>query len=101
MAISVDETRKAARLARLALRDADLAALSSELSAILDSFAALTRVDTAGAAPMHHPVEVETPFRRDVPGDMLGADEALGGAPARAEGLFVVPPIIDDPEKTP
>ena len=101
MAISMDETRRAARLARLALRGDALAALSSELSAVLDHFAALRRVDTAGVAPTHHPVEVEPPFRRDVPGDMLHADEALGAAPARAEGLFAVPPIIDDPERTP
>jgi aspartyl-tRNA(Asn)/glutamyl-tRNA(Gln) amidotransferase subunit C len=97
MPIADEDARTAARLARLDLPEEDLRTYAAQLSAVLDCFGAMSRLDTAQVPPMHHPVEVETAFRRDVPGDSLKPAAALGGAPCAKVGLFVVPKIRPDP----
>lgn len=97
MPIADEDARTAARLARLEMTDEDLRTCTAQLSAILDCFAAMSRVDTAQVPPMHHPVEVETAFRKDVPGDSPAPAAATRGAPGAKDGMFTVPEIHPDP----
>ena len=97
MPIADEDARKAARLARLDLPEEELRTYTAQLSAVLDCFGAMSRLDTTHVPPMHHPVEVETAFRKDVPGDSLKPAAVLGGAPCVKDGMFVVPNIRPDP----
>lgn len=97
MPIDPDDVRSTARLARLALADGEIARLQEDLGAILDCFAIVGRVGAPGAAHAHRAVEVETPFRKDVPADPAPAGAALHGAPEAEDGMFTVPRVIGKP----
>ena len=86
-------------LARLHLDPSELARMQNELGAILEHFAALAQVDTTDVAPMTHAVPMDLRLRPDEPAPSLPASEALRGAPAKQDDMFVVPAIIPgDPE---
>jgi aspartyl-tRNA(Asn)/glutamyl-tRNA(Gln) amidotransferase subunit C len=96
MALSVEEVRRIAALARLRLLPPEEARIAGELSAILDYVRQLEELDVTGVEPMTHALAAgETPFRADevVPG--LSSDEALANAPARDGTCFQVPRIIE------
>ena len=56
MAISNGEVLHVARLARLALSDAELETLGGQLGQIIDYVKQLDRLDTAGVTPTSHAV---------------------------------------------
>jgi aspartyl-tRNA(Asn)/glutamyl-tRNA(Gln) amidotransferase subunit C len=97
MALSLDEVRRVARLARLRLTAEEEAALRGQLSAILDHVAQLAELDVSGVEPMTHATaagEVGAP-RPDVLQPGLTPEEALANAPAREGTCFKVPRIIE------
>jgi aspartyl-tRNA(Asn)/glutamyl-tRNA(Gln) amidotransferase subunit C len=96
MALSREEVRRIAALARLRLSSGEEERLAGELSAILDYVRQLEELDVSGVEPMTHALAAgETPFREDavVPG--LSPEEALANAPARSGTCFQVPRIIE------
>ena len=94
--IDPDLVRRVARLARLGLPPAELAAARSQLATILGHFQALQEVDSHGVEPLVHALEQ--------PGE--AAADAVAAHPdprgsllpltrfAR-EGFFVVPRVVD------
>jgi aspartyl-tRNA(Asn)/glutamyl-tRNA(Gln) amidotransferase subunit C len=95
MAITLDEARWIAHLARLELTDAELTTMSSQISAILDYVQQLQQVDTDGVEPMAHPLPIQNVFRTDDPAPSLTIDEALANAPKRIGPYFGVPAVFD------
>jgi aspartyl-tRNA(Asn)/glutamyl-tRNA(Gln) amidotransferase subunit C len=100
MALSLDEVRRIAVLARLRLSAEEEVAFGGQLSAILDHVAQLGELDVSGVEPMTHAVLAggagEVPALRDdelLPG--LTPGEALAAAPAREGTCFKVPRIIE------
>ncbi len=96
MALSTEEVRRIAALARLRLSPEEETRLAGELSAILDYVRQLEELDVSGVEPMTHALAAgETPFREDrvLPG--LSPEEALANAPARSGTCFQVPRIIE------
>jgi aspartyl-tRNA(Asn)/glutamyl-tRNA(Gln) amidotransferase subunit C len=96
MALSPDEVRRIAVLARLRLSPEEETRLAGELSAILDYVRQLEELDVSGVEPMTHALAAgETPFREDATLPCLRPEEALANAPARAGTCFQVPRIIE------
>jgi aspartyl-tRNA(Asn)/glutamyl-tRNA(Gln) amidotransferase subunit C len=93
-ALTRKEVEEIALLARLALEPHELAALQTELGAILEHFGALAAVDTTDVPPMTHAVPQDLRMRPDVSDPSLSVEDALRGAPKRDGDLFVVPAII-------
>ncbi|BDG03310.1 Asp-tRNA(Asn)/Glu-tRNA(Gln) amidotransferase subunit GatC [Anaeromyxobacter oryzae] len=97
MALSLEEVRRIATLARLRLTPDEEQRFAVQLSAILDHVEQLKALDVTGVEPMTHALAAgEIPALRDdvtVPG--LGPDEALAAAPAREGTAFKVPRIIE------
>lgn len=90
------EVQKVARLARLALSDAELQQSRERLTAVLDYVQLLNEVDTSGVEPLLHPVPLENIFREDRPTASLSPDAALANA-CRSDGrFFLVPQILAD-----
>jgi aspartyl-tRNA(Asn)/glutamyl-tRNA(Gln) amidotransferase subunit C len=98
MSLSPDEVRKVAKLARLALPEAELPAVADRLNRILGYIDQLQQVDTAGVEPMAHPLPLQNVFRDDEPAPSLTPDEALANAPKRAGNAFSVPAVFDTDE---
>jgi aspartyl-tRNA(Asn)/glutamyl-tRNA(Gln) amidotransferase subunit C len=97
MALTLDEVRRIAALARLKLSVAEEQLFAGQLSAILDHVRDLEALDVAGVPPMTHALaEGEAVALRPdalVPG--LSPEEALANAPAREGTCFKVPRIIE------
>ena len=84
-----------AKLARIEVSEADLEALSSELSGILKWIEQLTEVDTDGVEPMTSAVQMTLRRRVDEVTDGNCRDKVLANVPVDADGFFAVPKVID------
>ncbi len=95
MAITRDEVRKVAALARLRLEPAEEERLTADLDHILDAFAKLRVLDTTGVPPARALAEPATPLRDDEVLNPPADDAVLANAPAREGRHFRVPKIIE------
>jgi aspartyl-tRNA(Asn)/glutamyl-tRNA(Gln) amidotransferase subunit C len=94
--ISREDVDHVARLARLALTDAEKDRMREQLNAILTHIDALRDVETEGVEPTSHAVPVVNVMRDDAPRPGLDQEQALANAPDRAGEFFRVPRIIED-----
>ena len=94
MALSEEEVRHVARLARLALTDDEVAALAPQLSAILGYAEQVGEVAAEEVEPTTHPFALADVTRPDVSAPSLTRDELLAGAPAVEQDRFAVPRIV-------
>lgn len=96
MSLTRDDVAKIALLARLQLDDADLVSHTRQLAQIVGYIGQLCEVDTEGAEPMAHAVEVTNVFRGDEVRPSLPREEALANAPRASDEAFLVPPVFAD-----
>ena len=94
--ISREDVTHVARLARLALTEAELETMREQLNAILANIDALKAVDTTGAEPTSHAVPQFNVMREDEPRPCFPVEEMLANAPDRAGDFFRVPRIIEE-----
>jgi aspartyl-tRNA(Asn)/glutamyl-tRNA(Gln) amidotransferase subunit C len=97
-AISRDEVAHLARLARIEMTDSELDHLASEMDVILGAVARVQEVAGQDVPPTSHPLALSNVFRDDVVIPSLTPEEALSGAPAKADQRFKVPQILGDAE---
>jgi len=95
MSLTPDEVLHIARLARIALSDADVQRLTAQLSGILDHFAALSSVDTGDVEPTAHPLPLSNVMRADEVSPSLPRSEVLANAPEQEEGFFRVRAVLE------
>lgn len=96
MALTPDEVRHIAHLARLGLTDADVEKFAPQLSEILDYFERLKAVDTEGVPPTTYPLDLHNVMRDDVTDPPATAEETLQNAPQREGDFFRVRAILDE-----
>jgi aspartyl-tRNA(Asn)/glutamyl-tRNA(Gln) amidotransferase subunit C len=100
MALTRDEVRWVAHLARLELTDTELDTLTRQLAEIVAYVDQLRQVSTEGVEPLAHALAVQNVFRDDEPAPSLPVDEALANAPerrtnSRGEQFYAVPAVLD------
>lgn len=95
-ALSEHEVRHVATLARLALGDAEITALTPQLTAILRYAEQVGEVAAHDVEPMSHPLGLIDVYRDDVRTSGLSADEVLAAAPDPQAGRFGVPRIVEE-----
>ena len=93
MAISEEQVRHVAMLARLGLDDGQIGQLRVELSGILEHVDAISKLDLSGVEPTAHAVAVTNVTRPDVERPCLSREDALLNAPAQQDGAFLIPKI--------
>lgn len=84
-----------AELARLELSADEKTQLGAQLGDILRYVDQLKEVDVAGVEPTAHSVPFVNVTRPDVVRDSLPHEDALRNAPRQANGLFIVPKIVE------
>lgn len=94
--ISRAEVAHLARLARLAVTDAELDLFAGQLDVILASVARVGEVAADDIPPTSHAVPLENVFRADELRPGLSQSQALSGAPASEDGRFRVPQILGE-----
>lgn len=94
-ALSPDDVKRIARLARIEIDDAQAQATQTQLNSIFELIATMQAVDTRGIAPMAHAQEVYQRLRMDAvtESDRHAAFQAI--APAVENGLYLVPKVIE------
>ena len=94
--ISRADVEHVAKLARLALTDEEVDALTGELGKILDYAASVSALDTDGVPPTAHPLPLVNVLRADELRPGVSRDEVLAAAPAAEDGRFRVPRILGE-----
>ncbi|MBI2218918.1 MAG: Asp-tRNA(Asn)/Glu-tRNA(Gln) amidotransferase subunit GatC [Candidatus Rokubacteria bacterium] len=94
--ISRQDVEHVARLARLALTDAEKERMEAELSSILEYIDKLRALDVEGVEPTSHAVPLVNVMRDDEVRPCLPAGAMLANAPDRAGDSVRVPRIIED-----
>jgi aspartyl-tRNA(Asn)/glutamyl-tRNA(Gln) amidotransferase subunit C len=94
--IHLDEVEHVARLARLALTDAEKARMRTQLDVILGYVTKLAQVDTSGVEPTSHVLPLVNVMREDEVRPSYPADAMLANAPEPAGELFRVPKILEE-----
>lgn len=84
-----------ARLARLQLTAEEEAKFGAQLGQVLTYIEKLREVDISSVEPMAHAVPLVNVTRADAICPSLPTDEALRNAPAKGNGLFLVPKIVE------
>lgn len=84
-----------AHLARLALTPEEEAKLGDQLGNILHYIEKLNQLDVSNVEPTSHAVPLVNVTREDAVRPSLPNEEALRNAPAKANGLFLVPKIVE------
>ena len=88
MAITREEVLHVAKLAQLALTDAEIEQLTSELGKILDAVGVVAELDLADVAPTAHPLDLVNVWDEDVPAGLACPRGRLGErAPSRERAL--------------
>jgi aspartyl-tRNA(Asn)/glutamyl-tRNA(Gln) amidotransferase subunit C len=95
MSLSDDQVRHLARLARIAIRPDESAALLDRLNRVLGLIDEMRRVDTSGIDPMAHPQDAKQRLRADAVTETDQRDLYQSVAPAVEEGLYLVPKVIE------
>ena len=95
MSLSPDDVRRIAHLARIAVTEADLAAVQHQLNGILALVEQLKAADTAGVEPMSHAQDIMLRLRDDVvtEGDQHRVFQSI--APQVEADLYLVPKVIE------
>jgi aspartyl-tRNA(Asn)/glutamyl-tRNA(Gln) amidotransferase subunit C len=95
MALSREQVRHIALLARLELSEQEEAAFTEQLDHILQYFEKLSTLDTTSVEPTAHVVAIESAYRDDRVTNPLGPEELRANAPARDGDFFKVPKILE------
>ena len=95
MSIDTATVRHIARLARIAMSEAEVEALVPELNNILGWVEQLGEVDTDGVEPLTAVIDQKLRLRDDVINDGEVRDEVLLNAPDAQHGFFAVPKVIE------
>ena len=82
-----------ARLARINLTEDEAKIFQKQLDDVLKYVEKLRQVDVTGVDTAAHALPVV--FRDDAPRDWFTAEQALSNAPRQANGLFVVPKVVE------
>ena len=84
-----------ARLARINLTEAEAKVFQKQLEDVLNYVEKLRQADVSHVEAAAHMLPIFNVFREDAPGDCFTAEQALSNAPRQANGLFVVPKVVE------
>jgi aspartyl-tRNA(Asn)/glutamyl-tRNA(Gln) amidotransferase subunit C len=84
-----------ARLARINLSEAEANAFQKQLDDVLKYAEKLRQADVSHMEATAHALPIFNVFREDVQRDWFTAEQALSNAPRKANGVFIVPKVIE------
>ena len=93
-AVEID-VKYVAHLARLSLSPEEEQKIGEQIKNILGYIEKLKEVDVSGVEPTAHAFPLVNVARPDEVRPSLSQEEALRNAPAQANGLFMVPKIVE------
>jgi len=95
VALTTDDIKQIAHLARIGLDEAALEPLRDDLSTVLGLVEQLNAIETKGVEPMAHPGNAELRLRPDNVSEENQRKTLQAPAPAVEQGYFLVPRVIE------
>jgi len=95
VALTTDDIKQIAHLARIGLDEAAVEPLRDDLATVLTLVEQLNAVDTSGVEPMAHPGNAELRLREDRVSEDNQRDSLQAPAPDTEQGYFLVPRVIE------
>lgn len=95
MSLTASDVKKIAHLARLGIDEQQTDNYAKDLSSILDLMTQMGQLNTAGVAPMAHPLDQMQRLREDAVSESDQRAHFQTIAPQTEAGLYLVPKVID------
>ncbi len=95
MALSTEDIRDIAKLAKLQINEDELDRYKQELSRILEFVEQMNQADVENIEPMAHPQDMIQPLRVDEITETNLREKFQCIAPATQDGLYLVPKVIE------
>jgi aspartyl-tRNA(Asn)/glutamyl-tRNA(Gln) amidotransferase subunit C len=95
MSLPIEQVKRIAHLARIAVTDAEAAAVQTDLNRIFTLIEAMSAVDTAGIEPMAHARDVTVRLRANEVRERDQHEAFQAVAPQVEAGLYLVPKVIE------
>ena len=95
MALTSDEVRHIATLARVELSDAEIERYREQLSSILAHFETLNAIDTSDVPPTAQTLDLVNVHREDEPRPSAPLEEVLRNGPRREGGYLRVRAVLE------
>jgi aspartyl-tRNA(Asn)/glutamyl-tRNA(Gln) amidotransferase subunit C len=95
MALSLDDVRRVAHLARIAVEEAEVERALTDLNGIFELIGEMEAVDVAGIEPMAHAQDVVLRLREDAVSERDQHALFQSVAPQVEEDLYLVPKVIE------
>ena len=95
--VTEKDVRDIAEYTRIHLEPDEVAQMTIDLNAIIDSLKPITEYDLEGVEPTFHPIgSLSNVMREDVEVAGFTHEEALSNAPAAQDGCFLIPSILGE-----
>ncbi|POZ63154.1 Asp-tRNA(Asn)/Glu-tRNA(Gln) amidotransferase subunit GatC [Chromobacterium alticapitis] len=95
MSLTHQDVARIAKLARIEVSEAEIAATADKLNNIFGLIEKMQEVNTDGIEPMAHPQDVSLRLRDDVVTETNQRERFQAVAPQVEKGLFLVPKVIE------
>ena len=95
MALELDDVKRVARLARIAITEDEARSALPQLHGIFSLIEQMQAVDVSRVEPMSHAQEISLRLREDAVTETDQRDRLLAVAPAVEAGLYLVPKVIE------
>ncbi|MDP1620395.1 MAG: Asp-tRNA(Asn)/Glu-tRNA(Gln) amidotransferase subunit GatC [bacterium] len=95
MPLSLQDVKRVAMLARIAVSDSEAASYQQQLNGIFSLIEQMQAVDTRGVEPMSHAQDVYQRLRADVVTETNQREKVQAIAPQVEAGLYLVPQVIE------
>ncbi|MGC0152836.1 Asp-tRNA(Asn)/Glu-tRNA(Gln) amidotransferase subunit GatC [Chromobacterium vaccinii] len=95
MSLTHQDVARIAKLARIEVGEAEIAATAEQLNNIFGLIEQMQAVNTDGIEPMAHPQDVSLRLRDDVVTETNQREAFQAVAPQVEKGLFLVPKVIE------
>jgi aspartyl-tRNA(Asn)/glutamyl-tRNA(Gln) amidotransferase subunit C len=95
MALSLDDVRRVATLARIEVTETEAQTVLGKLNGVFGMIEAMQKIDTTGVEPMSHAQDIPLRLREDKVTETDQRELFQSIAPQVEGGLYLVPRVID------
>jgi aspartyl-tRNA(Asn)/glutamyl-tRNA(Gln) amidotransferase subunit C len=95
MALSTEDVRSIAKLAKLQIKEDELEHYKQDLSRILEFVEQMNQANVENIEPMAHPQDMMQSLREDEIAETNQREKFQKIAPATQDGLYLVPKVIE------
>ncbi len=95
MAVTIEEVKKIAKLAKLEFKEEEIEKFTQQMNDILNYMEQLSEINTDDVEPLYHVIEVGNVLRNDEVKQSFPKEVILKNAPVKEKDFILVPKVIE------